>query len=138
MEKTSDNTITEYCLKKIMVQSLKSTINFLIEHKNKEKIKNAAKILNTQSEQYIDMLDLLDDLKEVFDEYNGLSNRAKSTYTKRTRQDAYSKSNKYNLFLDKMDIDENGTVKNLILYGKTDDIKDDDKKLEKYGNRNYV
>ena len=126
------NTITEYCLKKIMLQSLKSTVNFLIEYKNKEKRKNAAKILNNQSEQYIDMLDILDNLKEVFDEYNTLRGRAQSNYTKRTRQDAYSKSNKYNLFLDKMDnLDDDNTVKKLILYGKTDDIKDDDNiKLE--------
>jgi len=122
---------TEYCLKKIMLQSLKSTVNFLIEHKNKEKRKNAAKIDNHRSAQYIDMLDVLDDLKEVFDEYTHLSYRAQFNYTKRTRQDAYRKSNKYNLFLDKMDIlDDNNTVKNIILYGKTDDIKDDNKKLE--------
>ena len=39
--------------------------------------------------------------------------------------------NKYNLFLDKMDnSDEDNTVKRIILYGKTDDIKDDNKKLE--------
>ena len=129
--KTTDNTIKEYCLKKIMVQSVKRTVNFLIEYKNKEKRKNAAKRENNQSEQYIDMLDILDNLKEVSDEYKGKSGRAQSLYTKRTSQDAYSKSNKYNLFLDKMDIlDDNNTVKKIILYGKTDDITDDHKNLE--------
>ena len=125
------NTITEYCLKKIMLQSLKSTVNFLIEYKNKEKRKNAKRMKNNQSEKYIDMLDVLDDLKEVFDEYKGKQGRAKTNYRKRVHQDAYSKSNKYNLFLDKVyNLDDNNIVKNLILYGKTDDIKDDDKKLE--------
>ena len=132
--KKTDNAIKEYCLKKIMVQSVKSTVNFLIEYKNKEKRKNAAKRQNNRSEQYIDMLDILDNLKEVFDEYKILRGRAQSNYTKRTHQDVYSKSNKYNLFLDKMDnLDDNNTVKNLILYGKTEDIKDDVKKLEDMG-----
>ena len=129
--KKMPNTIKEYCLKKIMVQSLKSTVNFLIEYKNKEKRKNAQRMKNNQSEKYIDMLDVLDDLKEVFDEYVNLSYRAKTNYRKRVHQDAYSKSNKYNLFLDKVyNLDDNNIVENLILYGKTDDIKDANKKLE--------
>lgn len=116
IKKKSDKNKEEYCLKKMMVQSIKSTINYLVYIKNKEQDKKQLVFANKNSERFIDILEALTNLKKIMDDYEVLRPRAKTTFTTRKHSDAYSKSNSYNLFLDVIDgLDESNTVKQIII-----------------------
>jgi len=100
----------------MMVQSIKSTINYLVYIKNKEQDKKQLVFANKNSERFIDILEALTNLKKIMDDYEVLRPRAKTTFTTRKHSDAYSKSNSYNLFLDVIDgLDESNTVKQIII-----------------------
>lgn len=117
IKRKSDKSKEEYCLKKMMVQSIKSTINYLVYIKNKEQDKKQLVLANKNSERFIDILQALTNLKKIIDEYKGISRpRAKKIFTTRKHSDAYSKSNSYNLFLDVIDgLKEDNTVKQIII-----------------------
>jgi len=63
-------------LKTIMIQSIKSTLNYMIDKQNvKKQKKHAVKSANTAAQKYIPILDSLDTLKIKYDEYIDATNK---------------------------------------------------------------
>jgi hypothetical protein len=101
--------IQEYCLKKMMVQSIKDTVDFIITTKNNEKRVNKMKLSASRQNQknaaeneefaaYAPILRALNELSELKSEYNEITNvRQKTNFTKSTDPD-----NLYNLTVNKI------------------------------------
>jgi len=119
--------LKEYCLKKMMVQSIKSTVNFIIKAKNKEKavkkhIMNMAKqesnatALAAKSAEYRPLLDTLNELKRITDEHETLRGRQKALFISGTQGRKKGEDSSYNIAIGHIEnIEDDGQIKKATL-----------------------